>query len=257
MSPVEMRDGTRALDERLGRLIEFDEASRRYPARLLLERRDAADPGAIRSYRWRILFWLNQLSEGACVLFAHGHRAIARPLEQAPLTFDELIRLYHLAQLADEFAETHPGGGGGTSVLAGVKVMVEAGFFKGYHWCFTLEEALRTIAYVGPVVMGTWWKDSMFDTDASGHLDVSGRNAGGHAWVAYGLVARRADGRPAHTFAELDPDRSRVLCRNSWGPAWGKDGDFWLTVREFDLLRREQGEVCVPVERGGYFARAA
>lgn len=249
-----LRDGSAVADRRLGRLIQFDERSRAFRALALLERRTAATPGAIRSYRWRILFWLNQLSEGACVLFAHGHRAVARPLEQTPLTFDELIRRYRRAQAIDEWAETHEGGMDGTSVLAGAKVMVEEGAFAAYHWCFTLEEALRTIAYVGPVVMGTWWKDSMWEPDASGRLHVGGANVGGHAWVAYGLVARRSDGRAAHTFAELDPDRSRVLCRNSWGPGWGKDGDFWLTVRDFDLLRRDQGEVCVPVERGGYFS---
>lgn len=257
--PAVMRDGTQVEDRRLGRLIEFDERSRDYPVAAVLERRglDTSDSARIRSYRWRVQDWYDQRSEGACVLFAEGHAAAARPREQRGFTFDQLIGYYHRAQDIDEWASTHQGGEGGTSVLAGAKVMTAEGHYVGYDWVLGRDEGLRialvTLAYLRPLVMGTWWKSSMWDTDGDGKLDVTGHNVGGHAWLTYGLVARDARGKPAHRIGDLDLDRSRVWDRNSWGRGWGRDGDFWLTVREWNDLRLDQGDCMAPRERGGYF----
>lgn len=257
--PAVMRDGSQVEDRRLGRLIEFDERSRAYPVAAVLEERGVAtaDDGKIRSYRWRVQDWYDQRSEGACVLFAHGHAAAARPREQRGFTFEELIRKYRRAQDIDEWESTREGGEGGTSVLAGAKVMTSDGHYVGYDWVLGRDDGLRralaTLAYYRPLVMGTWWKSSMWDTDADGRLDVTGRNVGGHAWLTYGLVARTATGRPAHRIGDVDLDRSRVWCRNSWGQRWGRHGDFWLPVREWNTLRLDQGDCCAPRERGGYF----
>lgn len=255
-----LRDGSQAEDVRLGRLIEFDERSRNFPmmARIERGRKDADQSSKIRSYRWRALEHHDQRREGACVTFAHGHRVVARPKEiLGELTFTELVRKYRRAQQIDPWPETYEGGEEGTSVLAGAKIFTADGLYEGYDWIFGhddgLAQALVTLSYFGPIIMGTWWKDSMWDTDTNGKIDLSGRNIGGHAWQTYGLVARRSNGRAAHVVGDVDLDRSRIWSRNSWGDSWGKNGDFWMTVREWNDLRLEQGEACVPRERGGYF----
>ncbi len=256
---IRLRDGSLAEDERLGRLIEFDARSRNFPMEARIERggKDADQHSKIRSYRWRMLDYHDQRREGACVTFAHGHRAAARPKEVRGLTFEQLVRKYRRAQDIDAWASTHEGGEDGTSVLAGAKIFTTDGLYEGYDWIFGgddgLAHALVTLSYFGSIVMGTWWKDSMWDTDDNGKIDISGRNIGGHAWHTYGLVARKSSGKAAHRVGDLDLDRSRVWNRNSWGRPWGLEGDFWMTVREWNNLRLEQGEACVPREKGGYF----
>lgn len=260
MNQVTLRDGSQVPDRRLGRLIEFDERSRNFPMAARIERagKDADQHSRIRSYRWRQQEHLDQRREGACVTFAHGHRAVARPKEVlGQLTFTELVRKYRRAQDIDHWPETKEGGEDGTSVLAGAKIFTDDDLFEGYDWIFGrdagLAHALVTLSYFGSIVMGSWWKDSMWDTDGSGKIDLSGRDIGGHAWHTYGLVARKSNGKAAHFVGDVDLDRSRVWNRNSWGNSWGLNGNFWMTVREWNDLRLDQGEACVPREFGGYF----
>lgn len=211
----------------LDRLIEFDERSRSFPVRALL-------PAApkLRSYTWRCLDNLNQMSEGACVGFAWTHELAARPSEVKFLHAADALQVYHLAQTLDPWqGESYSG----TSVLAGVKAVqqLHPGKISSYRWAFGLNDVLATLSYLGPVVLGISWHSSMFRPDASGLVTLNGDVAGGHAILANGINLRTR----------------QVRLHNSWGSNWGKNGECFISFEDLDKLLKDQGEACVAVGR--------
>ncbi len=211
------------MNRTLDRLVHFDEKSRNYPIRTLV------DGKAPRSYTWRCDTYLDQGAVGACVGHAWAHEVAARPAVRAAdsqLAFE----LYHRAQQIDPWpGEDYEG----TSVLAGAKATVERGHIREYRWAFGLEDLLLAISYAGPVVLGVNWYTSMWDVDDKGMLPVGGRLAGGHAILATGVSVKR----------------QTVRLHNSWGPSWGVGGDAYIAWADLDRLLREDGEACVPMVR--------
>lgn len=207
----------------LGRRIEFDEESRNYPIRATIT---AVTP---RSYTWRCLTYLNQGSEGACVGYSISHEINARPLERRITTF--LARLlYKEAQKIDEWqGEAYEG----TSILAGMKVSKDLGFFDEYRWAFGIDDLVLALGYKGPTICGVPWFDGMFDPDANGVLHPTGAIAGGHAILATGV----------------NVTTKMIRLHNSWGQAWGVNGDAYISFADMAILLQQQGEACVPVVR--------
>lgn len=219
-----MGPGVIATDPRLGRVARFDERSRQFPARALLT--DLARP---RSYTWRLNEHLDQGQTPMCVGFSIAHEIAARPVV-APT--DEIVaaKLYKLAQRYDEWpGENYDG----SSVLGGMKGATELGYYREYRWAFDFSEAILALGHHGPLVLGINWYDSMFDPDLEGRLHVFGGIAGGHAILANSIDIRN----------------ERIWLANSWGVGWGIGGRAWLSFDDFDRLRLEDGEVCVPVAR--------
>jgi hypothetical protein len=93
------------------------------------------------------------------------------------------------------------------------------------------------------VVFGTDWLDSMFHPRPSGLLEVDfdSRIAGGHAYLARGLLLKPAIGEP-----KLGPV---LRFRNSWGRDWGRNGDFFIRVEDVEALLNQGGEACCPLGR--------
>jgi hypothetical protein len=212
----------------LGRIVEFDERSRDYPIRAVLEAEKFTKP---RSYTWKVPVRLNQRREGACVGFAWAHEAAARPVVIGGLS-DALARdMYKRAQQLDQW----PGEAySGTSVIAGAKVMKERGWLAEYRWAFTLEDALTAVSRTGPAVLGIPWYESMYYPNADGFIKpVGGMAVGGHAILCNGVSVRGK-------FATLT---------NSWGAAWGNNGACKISWDDLGRLLDESGEVCIPVER--------
>ena len=100
---------------------------------------------------------------------------------------------------------------------------------------FSLDDLVLAVGYKGPVVMGTNWYSSMWDTDDNGWFPegVSGEVVGGHCWLVRGVNVTRKE----------------FLCRNSWGVNWGLYGDFRLKFDEMSQLLAASGEGCVPMGR--------
>lgn len=227
---AELRDGSTVTDPRLGRIAQFDERSRAFPIRLLVE---AKKP---RSYTWRCNTWLDQGQEGACVGFSWSHELAARPVEQA-VDAAYARRLYHEAQKIDEWpGGSYPGARPvyeGTSVLAGAKVLSKWGRIPEYRWAFGLQDLILAVGYTGPAVIGVNWYERMFAPGSDGFLRVGGAVAGGHAIAVIGVsVPRRA-----------------FRLHNSWGKSWGDQGRAWLSWDDMERLLHEQGDACVPVKR--------
>jgi len=230
---VKLRDGSTVRDPRLARLKQFDERSRRYPVKATVS---ATRP---RSYTWPCAQHLDQGREGACVGFSITHELVARPVEVKGLDgkfAKELI--YWEAQRTDDWeGGSYPGAKPvyeGTSVLAGMKIAKKLGYITEYRWAFGLDDLVMAVGHRGPAVLGLVWYDGMFEPYSCGHLHVEGDVAGGHAILCKGVNVE---------------DRYFVL-HNSWGPSWGRGGDARITWAEMDRLLHEEGEACIPTQRG-------
>ena len=225
---MKLKDGSEVKDPRLGRLVSFDERSLKFASMPLIE-----DLGYRTKY-WVMPWVLDQGNTSMCVGNAWTGEAIAEPVSVPNL--DEAVAqdIYHAAQEVDEW----PGHNyEGTSVLAGAKVMKSRGFITSYRWALSADDAVKSIMYYGPGVMGCNWLENMFDPTSDYFLDVSGDSAGGHAILVYG-VQLGADGKPAY-----------VLVKNSWGPMWGRYGSAKIHMNDFAKLLADDGEFCIPVGR--------
>lgn len=191
---------------------------------------------------------LDQGREGACVGFAWTNKLLALPIRsKLPMPSNDFARnVYHSAQKVDEWeGEAYSG----TSVLAGAKIVKMGGFITSYRWAFSIDDVLNALAFVGPVVLGIPWMDSMYSTAPGGLISVSGTKVGGHAITATGygvrdFVVSTQDGRKAKQSLEV------VRLRNSWGDDYGVKGDGYIQVADLEQLLKNKGEACVPVKAG-------
>jgi hypothetical protein len=232
---VELRDGSVVEDPRLGRIPQWDEQSRQFPARALLSSEQKAK--GPRSYTWRVNCWLDQGAQGSCVGHGFAHELAARPQVVRGMTHDHAVDFYFSAQRIDEWeGGSYPGASPfyeGTSVLAGAKVLTSRGYYSAYHWVFSEPELAMAVGYKGPVVMGTWWYDGMFNSDENGYIRPTGRKAGGHCYLAY----------------RIDLKNDEYWIWNSWGRDWGVNGTARLKRADMARLLAEEGEGCVPVRQ--------
>jgi hypothetical protein len=221
-------------DPRLGRRVQFDEESRKYPVRALLGA--ALKP---RSYTWSCPVWLDQGVEGACVGFSIAQEAAARPVSVPKITDAIGREIYHRARQLDQWpGEDYEG----TSVLAGLKAAIERGWYGEYgeyRWAFGLQDLVLAVGYKGPAVIGVNWYDGMMDPDRDGFIHVTGSVAGQHCTVVRGV-----------TITSVSPLNGWSRIRNSWGKAWGKTGDCFISFADLDRLLHEQGEAAIPLKRG-------
>lgn len=208
-----------------GRRPEFDERSRGFPIRALL---DETKP--LRSYTWRCNVALDQGPDGACVGFAWAHELAARPAEVDDLDYDDAFGFYRAAQQVDEW----PGDRyEGTSVLAGAKVVRAAGWIAEYRWAFTFRELALGVGYNGPAVIGVDWLEGMMAPDRHGIVRALGRTVGGHAVLVNGI----------------DVNRGLLRIHNSWGPGWGIDGECFMYFDDVAHLLARNGEACFALRR--------
>ncbi len=225
---MKLKDKSEVSDIRLDRLPSFDERSRNFPVTALFEERRP------RSYTWACNTTLDQGREGACVGYGIAHELLASPAPASPsIVYDKYARevIYWGGQKRDQWpGGSYPGAFPkyeGTSVLAGVQVVQELGWIEGYAWSFSLQELILGVGYKGPAVLGIVWYDSMYKPDEKGFIWPSrGDKVGGHCILCRGVnVTQRL-----------------FKLRNSWGRAWGRDGDCYITFDEMESLLDDQGE---------------
>lgn len=215
------------MEKGLGRLHSPDERDARYPLKQMLARMPEEKP--TKKY-WYLHY--NHIGDqtwtSECVGYSWNHFLKTAPLRTFNGPLPTII--YQEAQRRDEWpGEDYDG----TSVRAGVEYLQELGHIASYVWTYHVDELKDYILTQGPVIMGSLWFDTMFETDASGYVTPKGgEEVGGHAYLCAGYsTIRRA---------------FRFI--NSWGREWGQGGRFWLTEDDVQALLDREGEACAAVE---------
>lgn len=207
-------DMTRTLDWH----PRFDERSRAFAL--------AETPKALRNAKWRNGPILDQGPDGASVGFAATANLAST---RGQLTFPDgnavANALYRFAQQVDEWE----GEDSGTSVLAGMKALKRHGYISRYEWCFGLYDVLHALAWRGPVQIGVWWHEGMFEPDSDGLIHPAGLKVGGHSVLVSGI----------------DFDEKQVIITNSWGAGWGTDGQARMQFNDLGKLLDDNGEAVV------------
>jgi hypothetical protein len=211
----------------LGRQYIPDERDNKYSINNLL----SAVPVRITNRYWDDNgWWGNQGNTPQCVGYAWAHWLEDGPVPQsgiAPIIPPKVI--YENAQRVDEWSGENYAG---TSVRGGVKYLKSAGKVSSYYWGFNLTSLINSVLNLGPVVVGTNWYNGMFYPNRNGLIKISGRIAGGHAYVINGV----------NTVTRL------FRIKNSWGKSWGQSGHAYISFTDMERLIRENGEICFAVE---------
>lgn len=218
----------------LGRHHEFDERSRGYNVAELLGPRRATVSSSIH----RCALHLDQGNLGSCVGNGWTHARATTPHARAGLTEVDALSLYEAATKLDTIDGAYPPNDTGSSVLAGAKAAVKAGFFAGYRWAFNIDDVVNALMHLGPVVVGTNWLNDMFEPDADGFLSVSGPVEGGHCYALRGIHLNGKVGKRKPT--------DYITMRNSWGRTWGINSDAYIEVADMEALLKADGEAAIP-----------
>lgn len=237
----QLRDGTVTFDRRLDRCQEFDELSRNHPLQL-------PPKVELKNKIWTLTssHYGDQHAEGACVEFGITHELGAQPFV-VPVKTLQVIRgehrIYWPAQRGDPWAGgSYPGAEPfyeGTSVLSGLKIAVDLGFYSGYRWTFNMDDHVRGVVNEGPAVVGIEMTDGMMSTDNAGLMRDIGSEVGGHcmAWIG-ALFGHRLT--RAHRKMDL------AVLAQSWGLDYGDHGRVYMELGELENRLNAGGEVAHP-----------
>lgn len=231
-----LKDGRQVADPRLDAVPDKDERNRRFPVATVMRPQLVAE-----DKRWPTSPVTDQGSEGACV--GHGCTGFAAAmcgLDVVPSLDAYAYDWYHATQHADDWPGCHlgaqcqlepsPEAYGGTSVKAGGQNGVALGLFREFRWAFGIDEALRALTEVGPLVLGVAWYEGMY-TAPEGKVVISGAHVGFHCIKADAVFWSTEE----------------VEWQNSWGSAYGSAGRARLSFTDLDRLLREDGEAMVPI----------
>ena len=226
-------------DRRLGRHVQHDPRSLRYPHAVLPKT-------AIRTVDWvRRTPIFDQGQVGSCTGNAAagllGTDSAARPgltsvtISGNTLPVDETlaVQIYSLATQLDSIQGAYPPDDTGSSGLGAAKALVNLGLATKYRHAFSLD-ALKAALQTGPVMVGTVWTESMFDV---------------HPDTGYVIVDRKSPVAGGHEYVLSAFDASTLAFRvdNSWGEEWGVRGSAWITQADMQWLLSQDGDVTVPV----------
>lgn len=204
-------------------IIDHDPRNLDYPARGVLF--SASSPLRKRTHRRGRAY--DQGPTPQCVAYtAKGM------LNTAPFSAAEPYRLrshystqefYDGAQANDEWPGTDYDG---TSARGVLRYLVSRGIITEYRWCFGIDDFLHTLSDFGPVSVGAYWLDGMWDPDENGLVAYEGRQAGGHQFQAIGI----------------DPREEEVEFMNSWGTGWGDRGRFRMKFSEVEKMLADDAD---------------
>jgi hypothetical protein len=211
-----------------------DAASANFPIRTMMS---GASTRTSRYHSTLGVYPLNQGQEGACVGHGVTHALMTTPLRTLVFNHQALaFGMYYGSRRIDEW----PGDDyDGTSVNAGMKLARELGLIREWRWCADAEEMAQAILEIGPVVIGVWWTDQMYQTDQDGLVRTDGAKVGGHCLMVNGFSRNRSVGSYTGPLFRW---------QNSWGTEYGVGGKGYGYV-PFDTMAAliaDEGEAAVP-----------
>lgn len=259
---IELRGGFTAEDPRLGRLPEFDERSRNYQIRELLDEQPSRR--ALNNRYWHPGPTLDQAREGQCVAEGCTDRHNGAPLRRRPMVLDYEMRrgYYHACQHRDPWHGCYLGprcpiqptsqGYGGTSTLAGMMEGRDRGWWSGFRWIGAgsgrlEDDIIDTLRGVGGILFGIPWLAGMYETQPDGLVRVEGPEVGGHLIHGFEWIPRL---RLPRSFKGTKP---AVAWHNSWGDSYGvrrrrRTGVGYVLLDDLlTLVDNRRGEGAVPL----------
>lgn len=156
------------------------------------------------------------------------------------LNMADAEHIYSHATELDDDGQQWPPTDTGSSALYACKAAKDLALIDRYEWLFAgARQILATLAggqgKPGRVVgVGTWWFDDMFRPDPKTLLvRPTGPKVGGHQWTITGWEPRY--------------DAVEGLCW--WGPDFGQNGRFRITLADLDTLLADDGDAHVTYRR--------
>lgn len=265
---IQLKNSVVTHDRRLDRIPRYDEASRRYQFRTLIELHQAGFPPAKgyenmgRKSAWhRPNVTLDQDPWGGCEGFSLAQGLNASPIRLRPPIRDDLaLQMYFEMQKIDPWAGgEYPGASpvfGGTDHISAMKVARDYGYIDSFWWCGAgsgtpEDDMVEALRLVGWVHFGIPWYFSMFYPDPDGVLPVEPDSglAGYHA-----ILGHTFRNKPLRKGERKKTEH--VLVQNSWGPRWGFEyfgigGHAKVRVEDLSahlLPMRVWGEAAVPIQ---------
>lgn len=176
----------------------------------------------------------DQGAYGTCVGNAWAGWGNAMPIQDAYTEKDARDIYYESTVIGGHPDDPDSPGGGqeGSTTRDGAKAMQQRGKLTAYAFAAKMDEVNEWLDNHGPVVIGINWTEDMFDPDADGTVHYTGAIAGGHEVVV---------------IQNLNTE-GKKLCRNSWGPDWGLNGNFKITNEDFVSLMTQDGDACLALE---------
>ena len=161
-------------------------------------------------------------------------------IHRVVLGMDDAIHVYSIATGLDGDGEQYPPTDTGSSALYACKAAQQLGWIDRYEWIFggargVLAAVAGTPGKPGRCVgVGTWWYADMFNPDPKTLLvKPTGPKVGGHQWTITGWEPRY--------------DALEGLCW--WGPDFGQNGRFRISLETLDMLLADDGDAHVPYRR--------
>jgi hypothetical protein len=228
-----------ALQMGLGRRIEHDPRSRLFPVSL-------AATATPRSVTWRHFGSIsNQRNLGGCVGFTGLDWRNTNPNKKIGFQYHDAdgVHYYNGATQNDQWSDNDRATDAswndkpdeGSSGLGLAKYFQAQGIIDGsYRWAFTLDQFVIGLQE-GPWAVGVQWTNDMFKPDSTtGQMKPTGGVAGGHELLIVKFELN------SHSYMD-----SRVWWLNHWTDKWGVKGRAWTTLRDFDALRRDGGDLLM------------
>jgi hypothetical protein len=224
-------------DKRLGRHINHDPKSRLY-------RFQAEDPRAALvsvEHDIELPFIIDQGNLGRCVpctgtayvAWATIWNTLDASVKNSILSGDSddfTKQLYRDVTRQDPFPGAWEPDDTGSDGLTLAKVLKARGYINGYVHTFNPAEALQALQ-TAPLAIGIEWLSGCDNPNSEGLISYTGSVRGGHEILVVGYIA----------------ERQWVKIRNSWGPWWGADGYFYMTVADFTRAIQNWGDVIILV----------
>jgi hypothetical protein len=171
----------------------------------------------------------NAVRTGRTVTPINSPGVVSVPVDEALA-----VQIYSVGTSLDEFSGEYPPDDTGSSGVGVSKALVKLGLISKYTHAFSYD-AMRAALQNGPVLWGTVWYNSMFETDADGFLIVDPKSgeAGGHELCVSGL--------------QVGTSGDVLGGYNSWGDGWGINGYFKVRSSDMVYLLSQDGDVTQPV----------
>ena len=250
--PIEEQPGSKP---KFGRLKLVDVKNLQHPISEKL--RFAPRPPSTKRRKYRAYWQGDQGYTSECTIFTLLHwfdmGPISHPRSRGkfkgfPKPLYSTRELYCRAQTLDPWPGGCRTGGGndydGTSSLAAMKLGQELGIIQDYSWEYeNLENVIRALLCVGPVMIGVNWYEGMELPSPGGRVKYNEHTA---VMTATGNII----GGHQTLIDEIDLNRKgrEFGIFNSWGPEWGVNGRAYVSLETMEFLLKNEGDFCLATE---------